>query len=120
VRVWAAASGHQITALIGHDQPVTAVPFNSAFSPSAFKNDDARIVTASPDGTARLWDLYRIYAKANILEEACTQLKMHDAPGPVDLGGVTQYPLTFDRPICVTNPPPPDPQGEPEKAAPAK
>ena len=27
---------------------------------------------------------------------------------PVSLEGVTEYPLTFDRPICVTDPPPPD------------
>jgi hypothetical protein len=26
----------------------------------------------------------------------------------VSLEGVTEYPLTFDRPICVTDPPPPD------------
>ena len=33
---------------------------------------------------------------------------MHDRPDPVSLDGVTDYPLTFDRPICVTDPPPPD------------
>jgi len=33
-------------------------------------------------------------------------LRMHEHP--VSLDGVTDYPLTFDRPICVTDPPPPD------------
>ena len=43
---------------------------------------------------------------------------MHE--DPVSLEAVTDYPLTFDRPICVTDPPPPDPLGEaepPSKAA---
>jgi hypothetical protein len=40
-----------------------------------------------------------------------------DSARPVSLEGVTQYPLTFDRPICVTDPSPPDP---PRETAPAE
>ena len=36
---------------------------------------------------------------------------------PVSLEGVTDYPLTFDRPICVTDPPPPDTLGEAKTSA---
>ena len=39
-------------------------------------------------------------------------LRMHE--DPVSLDGVTDYPLTFDRPICMTDPPPPALSGEAE------
>ena len=44
--------------------------------------------------------------------------RMHE--DPVSLEGVTEYPLTFNRPICVTDPPPPDIPVEPEKPAPTR
>ena len=54
-------------------------------------------------------------SKGNILEVACALLRMRE--DPVSLEGVTDYPLTFDQPICVTDPPPPDPPGEAEAPA---
>jgi hypothetical protein len=45
-----------------------------------------------------------------ILPIACAYLRMRD--NPVSLEGATDYPLTFDRPICVVDPPPPDSLGE--------
>ncbi|MBV8439967.1 MAG: hypothetical protein JO312_05270, partial [Hyphomicrobiales bacterium] len=77
-----------------------------------------RVVTTSRDQTARLWDVSSI-PKGNILQVACALLRMHE--DPVSLDGVTDYPLTFDRPICVTDPPPPDLMPVPAaKAADAK
>ena len=98
-RVWDAATGMPIAILKGHAGTI----WSAAFSPDA-----TRVVTASADETARVWDLSTI-AKGNILEVACALLRMHE--NPVSLEGVTDYPLTFDRPICVTDPPPPDPLG---------
>jgi WD40 repeat protein len=72
---------------------------------AAFSPDGQRVVTASSDNTARIWDVSTI-PKGNILQVACAYLRMHE--DPVTLDGVTEYPLTFDRPICVTDPPPPD------------
>jgi WD40 repeat protein/serine/threonine protein kinase len=46
-RVWDAARGVELAALVGHDDVVTY----AAFSP-----DGRRIVTCSHDGTARVWD----------------------------------------------------------------
>ncbi|MBV8105584.1 MAG: TIR domain-containing protein [Hyphomicrobiales bacterium] len=108
-RIWDAASGRELTALRGHDGEVTS----AAFSP-----DGKRVVTASDDKTARVWDVSTI-PSGNILQVACALLKMHE--DPVSLDGVTDYPLTFDRPICVTDPPPPDLMPVPAaKAADAK
>jgi WD40 repeat protein len=106
-RVWDAASGRQLAALRGHRGRV----LSAAVSP-----DGARVVTASEDRTARIWDVSTI-PRGNILQVACALLRMHE--DPVSLDGATDYPLTFDRPICVTDPPPPDLLGElpePEKA----
>ena len=100
-RVWDAATGKAIAVLGGHGKPVTS----AAFSP-----DGSRIVTASHDKTARVWDVGAI-PKGNILQAACALLRMHE--DPVSLEGVTDYPLTFDRPTCVTDPPPPDFSAEP-------
>ena len=61
-----------------------------------------RVVTASADKTARVWDVSTI-PKGNILQVACKLLN-----GNFSLEDVTDYPLTFDRPICATDPPPPD------------
>jgi hypothetical protein len=101
-RLWDAASGRELAALKGHEGPVNS----AAFSP-----DGKCVVTASHDGTARLWDISTI-PKGNILQVACAYLRMHE--DPVSLEGVTDYPLTFDRPICVTDPPPPDLVSKPD------
>ena len=71
--------------------------------------DCRRVVTASRDRTAHIWDVSTI-PKGNILQVACALLRIRE--DPVSLEGVTDYPLTFDRPI--TDPPPPDPLGEAE------
>ena len=106
-RVWDAETGAELAALKGHADVVNS----AAFSP-----DGKRVVTASSDNTARIWDV-RAIPPGNILQVACAYLRMHDGPGPVSLEGVTQYPLTFDRPICVTDPPPPDPETVAPKAS---
>jgi len=95
-------SGRTIATLKGHSGGLRSV----AFSP-----DGTRVVTGSDDGTARIWDVSTI-PKGNILHVACKLLN-----GNTSLEGVTEYPLTFDRPICATDPPPPDLMGEPAKAA---
>ena len=97
-RVWDVATGKAIAVLSAHEAPVF----------SAFSQDGSRIVTASSDRSARLWDVGGI-RKGNVLQVACALLRMHERP--VSLEGVTQYPLTFDRPICETDPPL-DPPGE--------
>jgi hypothetical protein len=48
VRVWDAATGQQIGAPFGNDAPVAQARFSA---------DGARIVAASADKTARLWDV---------------------------------------------------------------
>jgi WD40 repeat protein len=104
-RVWDAATGRPIATLAGHGAEVVSV----AFSP-----DGSRIITASADKAVRVWDVSTI-PKGDILQVACSLLRMHE--DPVILEGVTAYPLTFDRPICVTDPPPPDLTVEPAAAA---
>jgi WD40 repeat protein len=99
-RIWDAATGQVLVILRGHEGGITS----AAFSPNG-----ARIVTASKDRTARVWDISAI-PKGNIVQVACAYLRMHEEP--VSLDGVTNYPLAFDRPICLTDPPPPDPPGE--------
>jgi WD40 repeat protein len=69
---------------------------------AAFSASGTRVVTASLDETARVWDIGAIPA-GNILQAACKLLN-----GNLALDGVTQYRLAFDRPICATDPPPPD------------
>ena len=98
--VWDAATGEELVVLSGHWASI-----NSA----AFSSDGTRIITASDDKTARIWDVSTI-PKGNIVQVACAYLRMHE--DPVSLEGVTDYPLTFDRPICVVDPPPPDPPGD--------
>ena len=104
-RLWDAASGAALVAFKGHEQRVVS----AAFSP-----DGMQVLTASHDSTARLWDVSTI-PKGNILQVACALLRLRE--DPVTLDGVTDYPLTFDRPICATDPPPPDPLGEAETPA---
>ena len=105
-RVWDAATGKAIAVLSGHEDQV----HSAAFSP-----DGSRIVTASDDKTARVWDVSGI-PKGNILQVACALLRLRE--DPVSFEGVTEYPLTFDRPICLTDPPPPDLMAEPAAAKP--
>jgi WD40 repeat protein len=100
-RVWDVASAQEMFAIKGNASPVTLAAFNW---------DGTRVLTVSRDQYARIWDVSTI-PKGNILQVACAYLRMHDAPGPVALDGATEYPKTFDRPICVTDPPPPDPLG---------
>jgi WD40 repeat protein len=47
-RIWEAGTGNQLFELAGHTRPVNAI----AFSP-----DDARVETASWDGTIKVWDV---------------------------------------------------------------
>ncbi len=47
-RIWSAATGAQVRILDGHGQTVRSI---------AFSHDGKKILTASFDGTARLWDL---------------------------------------------------------------
>ena len=49
-RLWDAASGKELAVLQGHKDPVRS----AAFSP-----DGAKVVTASDDGTARIWQVFR-------------------------------------------------------------
>jgi WD40 repeat protein len=95
-RVWDAVSGRQIALLEGHKERVWT---------AAFSSDGRRILTGSDDNTVRIWDVSGI-PKGNILQVTCSLLRMRE--DPVSLEGVTDYPLTFDRPICVTDPPSPD------------
>jgi WD40 repeat protein len=60
------ASGKEIAVLRGHDISVNSV----AFSP-----DGTRIVTASVDHTARLWDaLLQSMSAKDLLAEVCTRV----------------------------------------------
>ena len=90
----------QLATLRGHGGHVNA----AAFSP-----DGKRVITGSTDNTARIWHVRRDSHRDNILQAACAFLRT--AEDPVSLEGVAldRDPLhTFDRPICVTPPPPPD------------
>ena len=82
--------GQQIIALEGHGSAVRS----AAFSPGG-----TRIVTASNDNTARVWDISTI-PKGNILQIACRWLPDHNLDNLV-LG----YPIKIDKPICETDPP---------------
>jgi hypothetical protein len=78
----------------GHDDPVNS----AAFSP-----DGARVVTASNDKTARVWDVSTI-PKGDIFHIACAWLPDHDL---TDVA--RDYGLTNLTPICTGDPPLPDP-----------
>ena len=94
-RIWDATCGRAVATLLGQNGEVTF----GDFSP-----DGTRLVTVSRDHIARIWDVTAL-PNGNILHIACKLLA-----GNVSLDGVTSYPLTFDLPICSTDPPPPDPE----------
>ena len=71
-------------------------------SHSAFSPDGARVVTASGDKTARLWDVGAI-PKGHLFQIACVWLPDHDL---TDIARV--YGLTNLQPICENDPPLPD------------
>jgi len=145
-RLWDAASGREIAALKGHEGPVHSAAFSpdgtrivtasddrtarvwdvasqraiatlagrdGAVNSAAFSPDGTRAVTASNESTARIWNVSTI-AQGNTLQVACALLRLHE--DPVSLDGVTAYPLKLDRPICATDPPPPDLMAEPAAA----
>ena len=75
--------------------------FSAVYS-AAFSSDGARIVTASADKTARLWNVGTI-PMGNLFEIACAELSDHD------LSDIAKdYGLTNLEPICQDTPPPPD------------
>jgi WD40 repeat protein len=69
---------------------------------AAFSPDGARIVTASKDDTARVWDVSGI-PKGNLFQIACAWLPDHDLTGIAK-----DYGLTNLDPICEGDPPLPD------------
>ena len=87
------ATGKVIAVLRGHDNWV----HSAAFSP-----DGTRVVTASYDKTARLWDVGSI-PKGNIFQVACAWLPDHDLTNIA-----RDYGLTNLEPICRGDPPLPD------------
>jgi WD40 repeat protein len=90
-RIWDAATGRAVAILKVH----TGRLLSAAFSP-----DGTRVVTASSDKTARVSDISTI-PNGNILQVACKLLN-----GNTSLEGVTDFRLTFNRPICVSDPTP--------------
>jgi WD40 repeat protein len=64
-RIWDVATANEIAVLRGHDNGVRC----AAFSP-----DGTRIVTASWDKTARIWDSHYVTMSAQeLLVEVCTR-----------------------------------------------
>ena len=62
-RVWETVTGKEIAALRGHEQRLTS----AAFSP-----DGARVVTASYDKTARIWDVrFATMPVEGLIDEVC-------------------------------------------------
>jgi WD40 repeat protein len=88
-----ATTGKEISVLHGHDDVV----LSAAFSP-----DGTRVVTASRDNTARIWDISSI-PKGNIFRIACAWLPDHDL---TDIA--RDYGLTNLEPICEGDPLLPD------------
>ncbi len=89
--VWDAATGRLVQTLRGHQDPspITAVEFSA---------DARRILTASEDGSARLWDLSEMNRPAPEL----ATYTLTDAPGgePVPIAAAALA-LTPDRPLRV-------------------
>ena len=56
--------------------------------------DETRILTWSDDGTARLWDIYRL-PRGHLIEVACGMLPEHDTSELEDL-----YGIAITEPIC--------------------
>jgi WD40 repeat protein len=88
-RVWDAETGAPLTVFNGHDDPVNVV----AFSP-----DGIRVVTASDDKTARIWNNPSIDA-GDAFAIACVSL------GHADLDDLAHYGLKALKPICGSNAP---------------
>jgi WD40 repeat protein len=62
VRVWGAATAKEIAVLRGHGgdsliEPISGIPLSDFMRSAAFSRDGSRIVTASWDRTARIWDV---------------------------------------------------------------
>src|SRR5262249_17504708 len=85
--------GREVAGLRGHDNPV----LSAVFSP-----DGRRVVTASVDNTARLWDVGTM-PDGNLFSVACTLLPDNDL---TDIA--RDYGFSNLEPICESDPPPPD------------
>jgi len=82
VRVWELPSGRQLAQCSGHTEPVQA---------ARFSHDGNRIVSASWDGTARLWD------PATGSETGCVHFKMDGTVRPDErLLDIVDVGLSFD------------------------
>jgi WD40 repeat protein len=101
-RVWDAATGAEIAVLRGHDGQGLGVDLSNSIYSAAFSPDGTRVVTASQDSAARLWDVGKI-PKGNIFQVACAWLPDHDLK---DLA--REYGLAKIQPICEGDPPLPD------------
>jgi WD40 repeat protein len=72
-RIWDAATTAEI-AVRGHDTAVnSAAGHDGPVLSAAFSPDGSRIVTASFDNTARIWDAHLLSVK-DLLAEACVRL----------------------------------------------
>jgi len=101
-RLWDASTGAEIAVLRGHDDQIMRAGLPDAVYSAAFSADGTRVVTASQDAAARLWDVATI-PKGNIFEVACAWLPDHDLTGIA-----REYGLTNVKPICEGDPPLPD------------
>jgi WD40 repeat protein len=87
--LWDAATGEQVAVLRGNDDAVLS---------AAFSLDGARVVTASHDKTARVWDVGAI-PKGTLFQIACARLLDQDL---TDIA--REHGLTNLQPICETDP----------------
>ncbi len=101
-RIWDAATGAEIAVLRGNDSQTSSVGLTDTVYSAAFSPDGTRVVTASQDAAARLWDVGAI-PKGNIFQVACAWLPDHDLKDVA-----REYGLTNIQPICEGDPPLPD------------